>query len=89
MNEIDVDNPREVSKVLKNRETSRKIVKDILDFGVNDQMKLDIIYFLTLNLEDNEAIKNLMLELKKVRVCINKEQETVNNTKDSKQKLIK
>lgn len=88
MKKINLDNPAEVKKLVENRNTARKIVKDILDFGTDEQMKLDIIYFLALNLEDNETIKNLTAELKKYRVSINKDKETDNNDKDDKPKLI-
>jgi len=88
MKKINLDNPAEVKKLVENRNTARKIVKDILDFGTDEQMKLDIIYFLALNLEDNEIIKNLTAELKKYRVSINKDKETDNNDKDDKPKLI-
>ena len=88
MKKINLDNPAEVKKLVENRNTARKIVKDILDFGTDEQMKLDIIYFLALNLEDNEIIKNLTSELKKYRVSINKDKETDNNDKDDKPKLI-
>lgn len=75
-----------LEKIAKERAESRQIVKQIIDFGVNENQKLDIIYEISLNLENNKAMKEIVQLLKKYRETINKDEETDDN-KD-KPKLI-
>ena len=68
---------------------SRDIVKEILNFGVVEQQKLDIIHGLALTLENNSSLKDIVEVLKKYRKVINKETETDNNISDNdKPKII-
>ena len=78
----------EVKKILEERETSRTIVKEILNFGVTENQKIDIMYDLTLNLEDNEMIKEIAAVLKKYRKNINKDENVSKNDSNDKPKLI-
>ncbi len=75
-----------LEKIAKERAESRQIVKQIIDFGVNENQKLDIIYELSLNLENNKAMKDIVQLLKKYRETINKDEETDDN--QNKPKLI-
>ena len=75
-----------LEKIARERAESRQIVKQILDFGITEEQKLDIIYELALNLNNNQAMKDIANLLKKYRDTINKEEETSDN-KD-KPKLI-
>ena len=75
-----------LEKIARERAESRQIVKQILDFGITEEQKLDIIYELALNLNNNQAMKDIVNLLKKYRDTINKEEETSDN-KD-KPKLI-
>ena len=68
----------ELEQVAKNRQKAREITKEILNFGVNEQQKLEIIYELTLNLENNSLLKELVGVIKKFRESINKEEEEKN-----------
>ena len=78
-----------LEKIAKERAESRQIVKQIIDFGVNENQKLDIIYELSLNLENNKAMKDIVQLLKKYRETINKDEETDNNINDiDKPKII-
>ena len=54
----------------------RSIVKEIIKFGVNEQQKIDIIYFLTLELENRVLIENISQIIKKHRTVIKPEQNT-------------
>ena len=56
----------------------RNIVKEILDFGVEESQKLQIIKLLSLELEDNDAMK---------RIC-NSVKEVKDVKEDSKNKLL-
>jgi hypothetical protein len=46
-------------KLANQKKESRDIVKTIIDFGVTEEQKLDIIYFLSLTLESNDKMKKI------------------------------
>lgn len=46
-------------KLANQKKESRDIVKTIIDFGVTEEQKLDIIYFLSLTLESNNKMKKI------------------------------
>jgi len=46
-------------KLANKKKESRDIVKTIIDFGVTEEQKLDIIYFLSLSLESNNKMKKI------------------------------
>jgi len=78
-----------LEKLAREKQRSREIVGEIINFGVTDQQKLDIIFNLSLTLENNKAIKDINEILKKYRKTINKEEDTDNNvTDDNKPKII-
>ena len=72
-----------LAKLAKQRSIARNITKEILDFGVSEDQKLDIIYLLSLSLENNNCMKDIANILKNYRENINKEEEdnNVNKTK--------
>ena len=82
---------RKVEKITE----SRDIVKEIIKFGINEEQKKDVIYFLSMELENNDLMKELCLILKKYRQGINQEEETEYNElsdnlslKNKKSKII-
>ena len=78
-----------LEKLAREKQRSREIVSEIINFGVTDQQKLDIIFNLSLTLENNKAIKDINEILKKYRETINKEEDTDNNVTDNnKPKII-
>jgi len=78
-----------IEKLAREKQRSREIVKEIIDFGVTEQQKYDIIYGICLNLENNAALKEITAVLKNYREVINKEEETDNNSTDiNKPKII-
>ena len=78
-----------LEKLAREKQKSRDIVAEILNFGVNEQQKYDIIHGICLSLENNEALKNITSVLKKYREVINKEEEADNNISDNdKPKII-
>ena len=78
-----------LEKLAREKQQSREIVKTVIDFGVTDQQKLDIIYGLSLNLENNDAMKEITELLKKYREVINKDEDADNNKEDNdKPKII-
>ena len=71
-------------RAAKLRKESRDIAKKILDFGVKEEQKIDIIFNLALTLENNTAMKEITEILKKFRENINSEEEKDNNDKSNK-----
>ena len=76
-----------LEKLAREKQKARDIVKEILNFGVTEQQKLDIISGIVSSLENNQALKELSSVLKNYREIINKEEETDNN-KNNKNKII-
>ena len=76
-----------LEKLAREKQKAREIVKEILNFGVSEQQKLDIISGIVVSLENNQALKDLSTVLKNYREIINKEEETDNNT-DKQSKII-
>ena len=76
-----------LEKLAREKQKARDIVKEILNFGVTEQQKLDIISGIVSSLENNQALKELSSVLKNYREIINKEEETDNNT-DKQSKII-
>ena len=72
---------KRVEKIALEKEESRKIVKEITNFGVSESQKIDIMYFLSLTLEDNNNMKEISKYLLNFKSSINKEEKTENNIK--------
>lgn len=77
-----------LEKLARDKQRAREIVQEIVKFGVTEQQKYDIIFSLSLGLENNDAMKDITEVLKKYREVINKEEETDNNVEDNKPKII-
>tara|TARA_A100001515_G_scaffold144225_1_gene147664 strand:+ start:339 stop:599 length:261 start_codon:yes stop_codon:yes gene_type:complete len=78
-----------LEKLAREKQKAREIVLEILNFGVSEQQKYDIIHGICLSLESNDALKEIADVLKKYREVINKDEETDNNVKDNvKPKII-
>ena len=45
----------------------RKIVKNLINFGVSDQQKIQIIYLLSLELESRDAMQRLIETVDKIK----------------------
>jgi RAB protein geranylgeranyltransferase component A len=68
----------ELEKSAKRKQESRQIVKEIINFGVKEDQKYDIIFNLALTLENNNALKEITTVLKKYMTTINTEAEEGN-----------
>ena len=53
-------------------------MKEVLNFGIDEDQKLQIIKLLSLELEDNEAMKRICISVKEVK---DSEHESKNNNK--------
>ena len=78
---------RKIEKIAIQKEESRAIVKKIIDFGITEDQKIDIMYFLAMNLHDNETMKEICLFLNKFTNKVNKEDEN-NKIKETSKKII-
>ena len=73
---------KKLEREAKLKEESRKIVKEIEAFGINDDQKIDVMYFLCLTLNDNNKLKEISGFLKKFKKNINNDKSNNNIKKD-------
>jgi hypothetical protein len=62
-------------QVAKRKQESRNIAKEILNFGVTEGQKIDIMFNIAISLEQNNAMKEITTILKKYQETINNEAE--------------
>ena len=55
---------KKYEKLAKRISESREIVKEIESFGVTEDQKIDIMYYLSLTLQDNKKMKEITNFLK-------------------------
>ena len=72
----------------KLRKESRDIASKILEFGVKEEQKIDIMFNLAITLENNTAMKEIVETLKKFRESINTQEEDDNNSTKSNKILV-
>ena len=72
----------------RRKKESRDIVKKIIDFGVSESQKYDIMFNLALTLENNTALKNISKTLKNYIDPINNDQEVNKIETSNKNKII-
>lgn len=68
-----------IEKIALEKQKSREIVKEIENFGVTDSQKIDIIYFLSMTIKDNTAMKEICNFIKNYKKNINNIEESNNN----------
>lgn len=68
-------------KIAKRKQESREICKRILDFGVTEDQKIDIMFNLAMTIENNNTMKEITDVLKKYLDNINNEKQEDNNNK--------
>jgi hypothetical protein len=69
-----------MSKLTTLKKESRQITKTILEYGVTEDQKIDIMFNMAITLENNEAMKEITAVLKKFRETINKTENIENNS---------
>ena len=74
--------------IVSQKEISRSIVKEIESFGITEDQKIDILYFLSLTIQDNTKMKEICDFLKKFKNNINITEIENNINKETKNKLI-
>lgn len=73
-----------ISRLAKLKQESREITKQIIDFGVTEEQKIDIMFNIAMNLESNTAMKEITAVLKKFMEKINIDEEEDNNSPKGK-----
>ena len=64
------------TKLINQRNEARKICKTILEFGVSDEQKIEIMFNLALSLENSENMKEIAVFLKKFNTNFNTEENS-------------
>ena len=76
-------------KVINQKKESRDIVKKILEFGVTEDQKIDIMINIALSLENNKNMKEIVTILKKMTINFNVDEKDNNiNNDDDKNKIL-
>ena len=75
-------------KLINQRKEARDICKKILDFGVTEDQKIQIMIGLCLSLENNENMKEINSFLKKFTIDFNVEENSPKIDKDNKKILL-
>ena len=60
---------------LERKKESREIVQTIIDFGVTEDQKFDIMFNLAITLENNETMKEIANFLKKYTATVNEDKK--------------
>ena len=79
---------RKMTKITTDKSKSRDIVNEILNFGVNEQQKIHIMYLLALNLESNSVMKEITNFLKKFQDRVNTDDDSVTIESSTTKKII-
>ena len=77
-----------VKKEIEDRKIAREITKTVVDYGVSDNQKLEIMYLLSLELESNDNMKEISKFLKKFTVKFNTEEQESNIEEKSSSLII-
>ena len=75
-------------KLINQKNEARKICKTILEFGVSDDQKIEIMFNLSLSLESNENMKEIVNFLKKFNTNFNTDENSNNIDTDNKNKIL-
>ena len=71
-------------KLAKRKQEAREISKKIIDFGVTEDQKIDIMFNLAMTLENNKSMREITSLLKKFIEKFNNEEEEDNNKEKGK-----
>jgi predicted transcriptional regulator len=73
-----------LTRIAKLKKESREITQQIIQFGVKEEQKIDIMMNLALTLENNTAMKEIIKTLKKFAQTINENDNEENNEETPK-----
>lgn len=72
---------KNLKKIANQKKISREIVHEITNYGVSEDQKIDIIYFLAMTLNDNEQMKEICNLVKKYKSDVSSETGSKNDKK--------
>tara|TARA_R100000734_G_C3277531_1_gene71976 strand:- start:159 stop:410 length:252 start_codon:yes stop_codon:yes gene_type:complete len=75
-------------KIINQKKESRDIVKKIVEFGVSEDQKIDIMINLAMTLENNQNMKEIVSLLKKMTINFNDEEKDNNINNNDKNKIL-
>lgn len=81
-------NKKQMEKAALEVSESRKIAKEIINYGVTESQKIDIMYFISMELENHTNAKEITNFLKKFKVTFNTEDQEDNIEKEKPKVLI-
>lgn len=76
----------EYEKNTKSIQESREIVKEIIKFGITEEQKIDVMFFLAIELEDRSILEEVVSVLKKYRSKIKPSTEAEYDKEELKSK---
>ncbi len=79
---------KSTEKILNQRREARDICKKILEFGVTEDQKIQIMIGLSLTLENVESMKEINTFLKKFDIGFNVEENNLKINKDNDNKIL-
>ena len=71
-------------KLAKRKQESREIAREVINFGVTEDQKIDIMFNIAMTLENHNAMKEITSVLKNFLEKINNDEEEDNNKKKGK-----
>lgn len=75
-------------KLINHKKESREIAKRIIEFGVTEDQKIEVMMNLALTLEDNENMREIVNFLKKYTVNFNTEEKENKISNVDKNKIL-
>ena len=75
-------------KIINQKKESRDIVMKIVEFGVSEEQKIDIMINLAMTLENNQNMKEIVNLLKKMTINFNDEEKDNNINSNDKNKIL-
>lgn len=82
------ENDRKTEKLINQRREARDICNKILEFGVTEEQKIQIMIGLSLSLENNDNMKEINTFLKKFDIGFNVEENNLKISKDNDNKIL-
>ena len=77
----------QLQKSVRLKQEARNIAREVLNFGVTEDQKFDIMFQIALSLENNDALKEITSVLKKYKSTINNEEDD-NNFIENEHKIL-
>lgn len=75
-------------KLINHKKESREIAKRIIEFGVTEEQKIEVMLNLALTLENNENMREIVNFLKKYTVNFNTEEKENKISNVDKNKIL-